>query len=166
MPKSRFEWHGNPLEIEAHPEGAEWKVSLPDGSQHRVRVDRSSSEGTLIVHTPNKAWRVAYHATPTEVQILYQGRFYRFQRPQPAGSPHHHASAEGVLTAPMPGLITKVFVQVGDRVEARQRLLVLEAMKMEQALYAPFEGIVQQLNAKEGEIVQEGTILVEIVEPT
>jgi biotin carboxyl carrier protein len=55
-------------------------------------------------------------------------------------------------------------VQQGDPVEAGQRLLVLEAMKTEQALRAPFAGVVAQLNAREGDLVQEGTVLVEIRE--
>jgi len=47
-------------------------------------------------------------------------------------------------------------------VEAGQRLLVLEAMKTEQALRAPFAGVVARLNAREGDLVQEGAVLVEI----
>ncbi|MFQ3611372.1 MAG: biotin/lipoyl-containing protein, partial [Fimbriimonadales bacterium] len=121
--------------------------------------------GLIVLSDGQRHWQVAYHQTLNEVQILYRGRLYRFQRPRPVGSTTQHGSADGLLTAPMPGLITKVLVQVGDRVEAGQRLLVLEAMKMEQALYAPFEGTVRQLNAKEGEIVQEGAILVEIASP-
>jgi 3-methylcrotonyl-CoA carboxylase alpha subunit len=42
---------------------------------------------------------------------------------------------------------------------------VLEAMKTEQTLRAPYAGVVQALHCREGEVVQEGVILVEVVEP-
>jgi 3-methylcrotonyl-CoA carboxylase alpha subunit len=64
----------------------------------------------------------------------------------------------------MPGLVSKVFVQQGERVETGQRLLVLEAMKTEQALRAPFAGVVARLNTQEGDLVQEGAVLIVIEE--
>jgi 3-methylcrotonyl-CoA carboxylase alpha subunit len=67
-----------------------------------------------------------------------------------------------MLSAPMPGLVRKVLVQVGEAVEAGQPLIVLEAMKTEQTLRAPYAGVVRALTCREGEVVQEGTLLVEI----
>ncbi len=164
MHKSQWVWHGETLTLGAQSEGKGWKITLPDGSTHTLTEATVGEGNRLTLRDAQHGWTVAYYLSPSEVQILYRGRLYRFQRPRPVGSAPAHGSAEGVLTAPMPGLVTKVLVQVGDRVEAGQRLLVLEAMKMEQALFAPFDGIVHQLNAQEGDIVQEGTILVEIVE--
>ena len=51
-----------------------------------------------------------------------------------------------------------------ERVEAGQRLLVLEAMKTEQVLRAPFAGVVARLNTQEGDLVQEGAVLIVIEE--
>jgi 3-methylcrotonyl-CoA carboxylase alpha subunit len=65
----------------------------------------------------------------------------------------------------MPGKVTAVEVSKGEKVAKGQRLLTLEAMKMEHALTAPFEGTVSELNAKAGAQVTEGTLLVK-VEPT
>jgi len=65
----------------------------------------------------------------------------------------------------MPGKVTAVEVSRGEKVANGQRLLTLEAMKMEHALTAPFDGTVAQLNATPGAQVSEGTLLVK-VEPT
>ena len=60
----------------------------------------------------------------------------------------------------MPGRVTAVEVAEGETVAAGQRLLTLEAMKMEHALTAPFDGIVAELSAAAGQQVSEGQLLV------
>jgi 3-methylcrotonyl-CoA carboxylase alpha subunit len=62
----------------------------------------------------------------------------------------------------MPGKVTAVEVRNGQKVEKGQRLLTLEAMKMEHGLSAPFDGVVTQLNAKEGAQVVEGAVLARV----
>jgi 3-methylcrotonyl-CoA carboxylase alpha subunit len=62
----------------------------------------------------------------------------------------------------MPGKVTAVEVKKGEKVEKGQRLLTLEAMKMEHALTAPFDGTVAELNAKAGAQVTEGQMLVKV----
>lgn len=64
--------------------------------------------------------------------------------------------------APMPGRIISVDVAEGDKVAKGQKLLVLEAMKMEQAMLAPFAGVVAELKAVAGAQVAEGTLLVRV----
>jgi 3-methylcrotonyl-CoA carboxylase alpha subunit len=62
----------------------------------------------------------------------------------------------------MPGKVTAVEVSKGDKVVEGQRLLTLEAMKMEHALTAPFAGTVAELHAVAGAQVTEGTLLVKV----
>jgi 3-methylcrotonyl-CoA carboxylase alpha subunit len=62
----------------------------------------------------------------------------------------------------MPGKVTAVEVSPGEKVAKGQRLLTLEAMKMEHALTAPFDGTVVELNAASGAQVTEGQILVKV----
>ncbi|KQT32567.1 methylcrotonoyl-CoA carboxylase [Sphingomonas sp. Leaf412] len=71
-------------------------------------------------------------------------------------------AADGAILSPMPGRIIAVEVAAGDTVTKGQRLLVLEAMKMEHALVAPFDGMVAELNADTGGQVVEGVVLVRI----
>ena len=76
----------------------------------------------------------------------------------------HHSAADGAILAPMPGKVIAVDVAEGDTVTAGQRLMVLEAMKMEHALTAPFDGTVTELSASEGGQVQVEAVLC-VVEP-
>ena len=62
----------------------------------------------------------------------------------------------------MPGKIIALEVAAGEAVTKGQKLLTLEAMKMEHSLVAPFDGVVAELNATEGAQVSEGTMLVRI----
>ncbi len=71
-------------------------------------------------------------------------------------------AADGAILSPMPGRIIAVDVSAGDTVTKGQKLVTLEAMKMEHSLTAPFDGIVADLNAIEGGQVTEGTMLVRI----
>jgi 3-methylcrotonyl-CoA carboxylase alpha subunit len=73
-----------------------------------------------------------------------------------------HGVHDGEIEAPMPGKVTAVEVSNGEKVEKGQRLLTLEAMKMEHALTAPFDGIVVELNAAAGGQVTEGQLLVKV----
>ncbi|WP_066481381.1 MULTISPECIES: acetyl/propionyl/methylcrotonyl-CoA carboxylase subunit alpha [unclassified Sphingomonas] len=71
-------------------------------------------------------------------------------------------SAGGAILAPMPGRVTAVEVAAGASVTKGQRLLTLEAMKMEHSLTAPFDGVVAELNATAGAQVQVDAVLVRI----
>ncbi|WP_298469219.1 acetyl/propionyl/methylcrotonyl-CoA carboxylase subunit alpha [uncultured Erythrobacter sp.] len=75
------------------------------------------------------------------------------------------SAADGAILAPMPGKVIAVDVAEGDAVTAGQRLMVLEAMKMEHALTAPFDGTVTELSASTGGQVQVEAVLC-VVEPS
>jgi biotin carboxyl carrier protein len=66
------------------------------------------------------------------------------------------------VVAPMPGRVVKVLVKAGDEVAARQGLVVVEAMKMENELRAPRAGVVREVRVAEGASVEAHTVLVVI----
>ena len=72
------------------------------------------------------------------------------------------AVGDGAILSPMPGRVIAVAVAAGDAVTRGQQLVVLEAMKMEMALAAPFDGVVVELKALEGAQVAEGVLLLRI----
>jgi acetyl/propionyl-CoA carboxylase alpha subunit len=72
------------------------------------------------------------------------------------------AAEQAAVTAPMPGTVIKVLVAAGDRVSARQALVVLEAMKMETPLVSPYDATVRAVHVAEGDRVAGGTLLVEL----
>jgi len=68
----------------------------------------------------------------------------------------------GVMKSPLPGKILEIFVKVGDRVSLGQRVVCLEAMKMENNINSTHDGTVAAIHIQKGDSVLEGDILVEI----
>lgn len=75
------------------------------------------------------------------------------------------ATGSGSITAPMPGQILKVLVKNDDQVEEGQALFMVEAMKMEHTLKAPYAGTVADLNFKAGDSVSSSDVILKINAP-
>lgn len=75
-----------------------------------------------------------------------------------------HDPDEGEVLAPMPGKVTQVLCKVGDHVKKGQTLLVMEAMKMEYNLKASGDGEIELVDAKSGDQVALGKLLIKIKE--
>ncbi len=84
--------------------------------------------------------------------------------PDTASRDHGSGAEQSALSAPMPGTVIRVLVAEGDRVQPRQPLVVLEAMKMETPLVSPYEAVVRAVHVSEGERVAGGELLVELEE--
>lgn len=69
------------------------------------------------------------------------------------------------IQAPMPGKVVRVLVRVGDTVQVRQPIVVIEAMKMENELRAGVDGTIAEVHAREGQSVDAGSLLA-VVTPT
>jgi acetyl/propionyl-CoA carboxylase alpha subunit len=100
---------------------------------------------------------------------------WRLNLPSPPPAPppdvddpaHRHggpATEQSSVLAPMPGTVVRVLVAPGDEVEARQPLVVLEAMKMETPLVSPYAATVSAVHVAEGDRVSSGATLVELSE--
>ena len=83
-------------------------------------------------------------------------------RGRPSGG-RPDGAADGRLTAVMDGQVVAVAARAGERVEAGAPLVVLEAMKMEMKLVAPFAGRVAAVSCAPGDVVERGRVLVEVV---
>jgi 3-methylcrotonyl-CoA carboxylase alpha subunit len=94
------------------------------------------------------------------VVVFLEGQAFGFDRN--ARGSVGAAAGDGAILAPMPGKVTSVEVAAGDTVTKGQRLLTLEAMKMEHGLVAPFDGVVAELSAIAGVQVQVDAVLVKI----
>lgn len=70
--------------------------------------------------------------------------------------------AANALKTPLPGVVLDVFVQEGDAVKAGQRVLLLEAMKMENNIEADRDGVVEKISVRKGDSVLEGDVLLTI----
>jgi propionyl-CoA carboxylase alpha chain len=133
-----------------------------DVEVHGVRADGTD----VTVDATFEGVRRRYRALVTGDSVLVDSDLgasgFRLVDPLPAPEA---SGPEGGLTAPMPGLVVRVLVGVGDSVEAGQPLMVLEAMKMEHTITSPDTGTVVALNVSEGAQVERGAVLAEVVVP-
>jgi len=102
-----------------------------------------------------------------DVVVELRGRAYRFRARDaraPKLAPRGGGSdlARGELHAPMPGLVVDILVQVGETVAAGSPLIVVEAMKMQNALVAPVSGKVAAIAVKPGVAVETGQLLITV----
>ncbi len=104
---------------------------------------------------------VSGFADEERVVVFHEGQAFEFGL-STRGTGTSHGIHDGEIEAPMPGKVTAVEVSRGEKVAKGQRLLTLEAMKMEHALTAPFDGTVAELPAKPGAQVTEGQLLVKV----
>ncbi|MDX3908382.1 MAG: biotin carboxylase N-terminal domain-containing protein [Sphingobium sp.] len=109
------------------------------------------------------ALNIMPQALPQSNDVLFtDGEAWSFGQRRADHAAGGAAAGDGAILAPMPGRVIAVAVEQGATVSKGQRLVVLEAMKMEQALVAPFDGAVAELKVEEGAQVSEGTLLVRI----
>lgn len=116
---------------------------------HRVVVRPGTTRGTYTLWLDG--WRFEVEALDERTQTI------RDLSGAAAGP-----SGPAPLKAPMPGLIVRVSVQVGDQVQAGQGIVVMEAMKMENELRATAAGRVKSVLATPGTAVEKGALLVEL----
>ena len=129
-------------------------LSLIDGSAVReVRIDKRDA-GAVTLTIAGRKFDAVFPGT---------GRMHSSD--PPAGTrPADPLPGPQPVRAPMPGRVVRVLVSVGDRVSARQGLMVVEAMKMENELRSPKEGVVTMVGASAGAVVEAGAVLVVIAD--
>ena len=133
-------------------------VAPPDDPHTGYRV----TVGERVLDVPAAALRrAAFLRQGGEITVQVDGREYRLYDGRQRRAP---AAAAGDLHAPMAGRIIRVLARAGDGVRAGDPLLILEAMKMEQQILAPRDGIVSGLLCAEGDQVTAGQELVTLQE--
>jgi 3-methylcrotonyl-CoA carboxylase alpha subunit len=95
------------------------------------------------------------------VHLFWAGVVYRVRIEREGHRPAPRAAA-GSLEAPMPGKVIAIKAAPGQAVRKGDELLVIEAMKMENALRAPRDGVVKAVRAAVGDLVNPGAVLVEL----
>jgi biotin carboxyl carrier protein len=70
----------------------------------------------------------------------------------------------GLVKSPLPGIVLRLSVRVGDKVQAGQSIMVMEAMKMENEIRCALSGTLQEMRVKEGDAVLEGAVLA-VIQP-
>ena len=135
---------------------------------HRVDAGRLSMLIGAVGEAPTRSVDAGVATRPVAgaFDVHVEGRTLCVQVRQ-AGAPGRRRAAPGAprsgpqrVLAPMPGKVVRVLVKPGDTVQARQGLVVVEAMKMENELRAAREGCVREVAVAEGQSVEAGATLI------
>jgi biotin carboxyl carrier protein len=129
-----------------------WSLLVKDGLEagqgptrsHEVAFDFEEATGTLVVNVDGAVVPV---------------RLVDRRRSRARGGSHAELTGAHPLRAPMPGRIVRVLVTRGEQVAARQPLVVMEAMKMENELQAPLAGTVTDVFVEAGSAVDADALL-------
>jgi len=161
----RLNYQGRPVEVGVRRIGQDgWRVDSAAGS-FGVRPDPTRTGRFTVEAGPERkvVWAVR---TPSGVEVCCEGHRYVFEADRRPGSAVAEATPgartfEG-LVAPLPGVLVRLQVREGDRVEALQPVAVLEAMKMEHVVNAPRSGTVRRVYFQEGDRVPKGAVLLDL----
>lgn len=154
---------GRSRAVDVRREGDRFLVSV-DGRQHAVDVKEINGVWSMLV-APARSYEVAFSASSDGAVIVHVDGVpveVSINRMRRGGAAVSEPAAEGPqrVTAPMPGKIVKLLVKPGDKVQPRQGLVVVEAMKMENELRARAAGTVGEVRVAEGASVEAGAILI------
>ena len=130
--------------------GNEYDVSIDDLDGRKASVDVNGRSFTVEVENPANTTT----ASPTVAT-----------KPTPTAAPapsRPAAAAGGAVKSPLPGVVLDIQIAVGDAVQPGQRLMILEAMKMENNIDSDRTGTVKEIKVSTGDSVLEGDILVVI----
>ena len=178
------------MNVDVMVNGRPWKVAVEPADvrtftvtiKGKSRVVDASwiDEDTLSLIDGGRAREIRLHRRPdNSIGVDVDGRLFEatvapgdarpnakpgregFSTPNVAKTPPDPVSTVSIK-APMPGRVVRVLVAVGDHVTARQAVVVIEAMKMENELRSPRDGIVKEIAVAPGAAVESGAVLVVI----
>lgn len=145
MKKYKFKINGNDYDVQIENiEGSKAIVQV-NGTDYDVEVDKTIK--------PAK--------TPKLVRSPYPSSSDTSASPPRTSHPSENIGSN-VVKSPLPGLVLKVLVNTGDNIKAGQKLLILEAMKMENSIESVKDGKITSINVKQGDSVMEGDVLLVI----
>jgi biotin carboxyl carrier protein len=148
---------GEEILVDGEPMRAEL-LAIPHTPLRHLLVDRRSTTLAVAPGTPAGRWTLVVGGDTVEAEVVDE-RTRHIRGLVGAG---RRSPGGGEVKAPMPGLVTRVLVEVGQAVTAGQGLVILEAMKMENELKAPAAGVVAGIRAVAGGVVERGAVLVEL----
>lgn len=163
------------VSIERTDRPGRFRVTL-DGAAHLIDVARTGEYGLSLLleavpfsdragpekGTISREVQITPGSTRGELLATFEGRTATVTvngRRSHAGDAAAHGHGEIAITAPMPGRVVRLLVAKGDEVAARQGVVVVEAMKMENELRTPRAGRVKEVSATPGTSVEAGRVL-------
>jgi biotin carboxyl carrier protein len=134
---------------------------------YEINFEEISSEMIYSIIVDGNAYEINISEEENEWYVLIQGTMYnaevideREKRLREASGELALGTGEYTLMAPMPGLVVKVPVKVGKKVDKGDVLVILESMKMQNELKSPHKGTITEVNIKKGDRVEKREAMV------
>jgi len=156
-----FQTQDERITVQVTRRGDDWQLMV-DGREVPLQA-RPGGAGEWLVETHQGIRRLWVAVRGDERLVFCDGRVHTFKRVDP-----HHEDEGGPdgsspgLVATMPGKVVRTVVKQGESVVAGQTLLIMESMKMETELTAGMAGVVTRIHVEEGQLVSQGTPLVDV----
>ena len=140
MKKFKFTVNGKEYEVEVKKYEGENAEVIVDGTQYNVTVQREEEEAPAFVAPKRPAPKPATAA--------------------PKAEETHATPADGYKSlAPLPGTVMQIYVNVGDVVKRGDKLMMYEAMKMENNFLAEVDGTIKEIKVRVGDNILQGAVL-------
>jgi 3-methylcrotonyl-CoA carboxylase alpha subunit len=148
---------GEAAEVRLSAAAEGWRAETPAGALAVSAAPGETGDVTLTAEGRARRARPVRHGDG--LTAFLDGETHRFAVPNPLTASEESTGGDDAARAPLPGLVRAVHVAPGDAVAAGDRLVTIEAMKMEHALRAPRDGVVAEVAVAEGDTVEEGALL-------
>jgi 3-methylcrotonyl-CoA carboxylase alpha subunit/acetyl-CoA/propionyl-CoA carboxylase biotin carboxyl carrier protein len=157
------------IEVEFTCEGAPRRLQVNRGGREVLDRGRSwhveplpAPPGLVRLEIDGEVHSFHVESSPKEITIAHQGESFTFGAGPQAPEAASAEASDGIVFAPMPGTVLVVRAQPERQVRAGDSLVVMEAMKMELALTAPFDGVVESVNVSPNDRVALGHPMFEV----
>jgi 3-methylcrotonyl-CoA carboxylase alpha subunit len=163
----RFTWHGHEHSVSlAFTRGALTAVSVDTQTTPVALADLSFSDDQIAVTVGNTRLQARFLREGARVHLWTVAGHCELALEDPRLKEFSTSAAQGGLTTPLPGVVVAIAAKVGQVVRAGEVLMVIEAMKMEHGITAPYDGTVKVIHFARGDRVAEGSELLELAPAT
>jgi len=153
---------GNDVPVEVERQSGGYRVRIGDRSLLAELVDAGPYVRSLRLEDGTQL-ALIHHREGNEHEISFMASTVRLELVDPLALRRRHREDEtsggGIVKALMPGRISRILVQKGDTVRKGAGLMILEAMKMENEIHAPADGVVEEIFVEAGATVEGGAEL-------
>ena len=170
-----FKWHGHDHSVSLVFTCGQLAAATVDDGPPLPIADLSFSDGGSIIpggeslagrsvaaRIENTRLQARYFRDGIRLHLWAGGAHYELTLDDPRLKEFSASAAQGGLTTPLPGVVAAVAAKVGQTVRAGEVLMVIEAMKMEHSISAPYDGTVKAVHFARGDRVPEGSQLLEL----
>jgi 3-methylcrotonyl-CoA carboxylase alpha subunit len=158
----KLSWRGHEHSAELTFNAGRLNAVTLDAQSTQAVSDFSVSQSTVDVCLETMRLKARYLTDGARLHLWTSGRHFEIMLEDPRQKEFSASAAQGGLTTPLPGVVAAVVAKVGQAVRAGDVLMVIEAMKMEHSIRAPYDGSVKAIHFAHGDRVPEGSQLLEL----